>query len=260
MVRPRKCRRVGAAPDVTYFKPRGVPLSELNEVHLSVDGYEALRLADLQGLKHEDAAAQMQVSRQTFGRVLSQARQTVADALVSGFALRIRGGDYALSHEMDAQASASETGQENIDALLASRRKSSGPQDTEFYVKEIKMEKIAITSEGPNLDDAVDPRFGRAAGFIVVDPQTLEFEYIDNGASQTMAQGAGIQAAENVVRAGANVLLTGYVGPKAFLALEAGKIKVAQNLENMTVRQAVECYNKGEVEWAAAPNRMGHGR
>lgn len=260
MVRPRKCRRVGATPDVTYFKPRGVPLSELNEVHLSIDGYEALRLADLQGLKHEDAAAQMRVSRQTFGRVLSQARQTVAGALVSGFALRIRGGDYALSHEMDDQASASETCHDNFDALPEMLRKSTGPKNFESYAKEIKMEKIAITSEGPTLDDAVDPRFGRAAGFIVVDPQTLEFEYVDNGASQTMAQGAGIQAAENIVRAGAKVLLTGYVGPKAFLALEAANIKVAQNLESMTVRQAVERYQKGEVAWAAAPNRMGHGR
>lgn len=260
MVRPRKCRRVGAAPDVTYFKPRGVPLSELNEVHLSVDEYEALRLADYQGLKHEDAAAQMQVSRQTFGRMLSQARQTVADALVSGFALRIRGGDYALSHEMDSQASASETCPDNSDALPEIQRKSTTLKDSKSYAKEIKMEKIAITSEGPTLDDAVDPRFGRAAGFIVVDPQTLEFEYVDNGASQAMAQGAGIQAAENIARAGAKVLLTGYVGPKAFMALQAANIKVAQNLASMTVRQAVERFNNAEVEWAAAPNSMGHGR
>jgi predicted DNA-binding protein (UPF0251 family)/predicted Fe-Mo cluster-binding NifX family protein len=251
---------VGATPDVTYFKPRGVPLSELNEIHLSVDGYEALRLADHQGLKHEEAAAQMHVSRQTFGRMLSQARQTVADALVSGFALRIRGGDYALSHEMDAQPSSPKTCQDNSRALPETPQKSIAPKDYQSYEKEIKMEKIAITSEGPTLDDAVDPRFGRAAGFIVVDPQTLEFEYVDNGASQAMAQGAGIQAAENVARAGAKVLLTGYVGPKAFLALEAANIKVAQNLERMTVRQAVERYKNEEVEWAAAPNRMGHGR
>jgi len=122
------------------------------------------------------------------------------------------------------------------------------------------MNKIAITSEGPTLDDALDPRFGRAGGFIVVDPQTLEFEYVDNGASQAMAQGAGIQAAENIARAGAKALLTGYVGPKAFMALEAAGIKVAQNLENMTVRQAVERYNTGQVEWAGTPNRAGHGR
>jgi len=122
------------------------------------------------------------------------------------------------------------------------------------------MTKIAITSEGPLLDDALDPRFGRAAGFILVDSQTLDFKYLDNGASQAMAQGAGIQAAENISRAGAKVLLTGYVGPKAFMALQAVGIKVAQNLENITVRQAVERYNAGQVEWAQAPNREGHGR
>jgi predicted Fe-Mo cluster-binding NifX family protein len=122
------------------------------------------------------------------------------------------------------------------------------------------MEKIAITSEGPALDDVIDPRFGRAAGFIVVDPQTLQFQYVDNGASQARAQGAGIQAAEVIIRNGANVLLTGYVGPKAFTALQAAGVKVVQNMENMTVRQAVERFKTGQVEWAAAPNSRGHGR
>ena len=122
------------------------------------------------------------------------------------------------------------------------------------------MEKIAVTSEGPDLDDALDPRFGRAAGFIVVDPQSLEFEYLDNGASQTMSQGAGIQAAENVANSGVKAVLTGYVGPKAFKALAAVGIRVGQNLENMTVRQAVEAYVSGSVAWAEQPNRQGHGR
>lgn len=246
MVRPRKCRRVNAPPDVSYFKPRGVALSDLNEIVLSVEGYEALRLADLQGLKHEDAAERMQVSRQTFGRILYQARQTVAKALTHGWALCIRGGDYNFDQpESDSCCK----------RQLKPGRQASGPN-----AQEVSMTKIAITSEGPTLDDALDPRFGRAAGFVVVDPQTLTFEYVDNGASQAMAQGAGIQAAETIARAGAKVLLTGYVGPKAFMALQAVGIKVAQNLENMSVRQAVERYNAGEVTWAGAPNRMGHGR
>lgn len=122
------------------------------------------------------------------------------------------------------------------------------------------MEKIVITSEGPSLDDALDPRFGRAAGFIIVDPQTLEFQYMDNGASQARAQGAGIQAAETIVHTGAKALLTGYVGPKAFMALQAAGIRIGHNLENMTVRQAVDRFNSGQVHWAAAPNRKGHGR
>jgi predicted Fe-Mo cluster-binding NifX family protein len=115
--------------------------------------------------------------------------------------------------------------------------------------------KIAISSEGPGLDDQVDPRFGRAGGFVVVDLETMQTEYIDNGQSQVMAQGAGIQAAELIARAGVDCLLSGYVGPKAFQALTAAGIKVGQNLDGLTVRQAVERYKSGEVNMAEAPER-----
>jgi predicted Fe-Mo cluster-binding NifX family protein len=117
------------------------------------------------------------------------------------------------------------------------------------------MIKIAVTSEGPSLDDQVDPRFGRAAGFVVVDLETMETQYLDNGQSQVMSQGAGIQAAEIIARAGVTCLLTGFVGPKAFQALSAAGVKVGQNLEGLTVRQAVARYQSGQVEMAATPNR-----
>jgi predicted Fe-Mo cluster-binding NifX family protein len=117
------------------------------------------------------------------------------------------------------------------------------------------MNKIAICSEGPGLDDQLDPRFGRAAGFIIIDPETMNFEYLDNGASQAASQGAGIQAAELICRSGAKAVLTGFVGPKAFKVLQAANIRIGQNLENMTVRQALERYQKDSVEWATAPNR-----
>lgn len=120
------------------------------------------------------------------------------------------------------------------------------------------MEKIAVSSEGPDLDTRVDPRFGRAAGFVVVDPETLAFEYVDNGASQVMAQGAGIQAAEIVAATGARVLLTGFVGPKAFRALGAAGIKIGQNVDNLTVREAIDWFQAGNVPVAEAPNSRGH--
>lgn len=119
------------------------------------------------------------------------------------------------------------------------------------------MNKIAITSEGPSLDDLIDPRFGRAAGFVVVDLDTMATRYIDNGRSQVMAQGAGIQAAEAVARAGVSCLLTGYVGPKAFQALSAAGIKVGQNLEGLTVRQAVDRFKSGSIDMAQTANRPG---
>jgi predicted Fe-Mo cluster-binding NifX family protein len=119
------------------------------------------------------------------------------------------------------------------------------------------MKKIAVSSEGPDLDSEVDPRFGRAAGFVIIDPDTTGFKYVDNGTSQAMVQGAGIQAAELMTRHGVGVVLTGYVGPKAFQALAAVGIRIGQNLENMTVRQALDKFKQGQVSVAEAPNRAG---
>jgi predicted Fe-Mo cluster-binding NifX family protein len=120
------------------------------------------------------------------------------------------------------------------------------------------MEKIAVSSEGPDMDARVDPRFGRAAGFMIIDPDTMAFEYVDNGSSQVMAQGAGIQAAEIVAATGARVLLTGFVGPKAFQALNAAGITIGQNVDNLTVREAVQRFQAGDVPVADAPNSRGH--
>lgn len=94
MGRPHKKRIVGQTPGVSYFKPRGIPMTELSENRLMVDECEALRLADYEGLSHEDAGAEMGVSRATFGRIIERARKIVADALINGKAIRIEGGSY----------------------------------------------------------------------------------------------------------------------------------------------------------------------
>jgi len=95
--RPRNCRRVGSMPESDYFKPRGIPLSMLEEVILTVDEFEATRLADLEGLYQEQAAEKMNVSRQTFGRIIDSAHQKVAEALVKGKALKIEGGEFEMA-------------------------------------------------------------------------------------------------------------------------------------------------------------------
>ena len=94
MVRPQKHRKVAYNPHVSYFKPRGIPMLELDEVKLTVDEREAMRLSDLLGLSHEDAGRRMGVSRATFGRILQKARRTVADALINGKAINVEGGSY----------------------------------------------------------------------------------------------------------------------------------------------------------------------
>ncbi len=96
MARPPKCRLVGREPSVTYFKPRGIPLRDLDEVTLTVEGLEALRLSEIEGLDQDSAAERMGISRQTFGRILAEARKTVACAVVEGLGLRIEGGNYKL--------------------------------------------------------------------------------------------------------------------------------------------------------------------
>ena len=83
-------------PGVNYFKPRAVPLSALEEVLLSVEELEALRLAHKEGLYQQDAAERMGVSRATFGRVLDAAHRKVTKALVEGCALRIEGGSFCM--------------------------------------------------------------------------------------------------------------------------------------------------------------------
>ncbi|MBS3089161.1 DUF134 domain-containing protein [Candidatus Pacearchaeota archaeon] len=94
MVRPRLCRRVRFNPDVTYFKPRGIPLTELEETILNVDEFEAVRLKDLEGLEQEECAKKMNISQPTFHRMVISARKKIADAIVNGKAIRIEGGNF----------------------------------------------------------------------------------------------------------------------------------------------------------------------
>ena len=92
MPRPFCPRRIAGWPSAKVFKPAGVSMRELDEVIMTLDEFEALRLADLDGLYQEQAAEKMKISRPTFSRIVDSARRKVADALVHGKALRIEGG------------------------------------------------------------------------------------------------------------------------------------------------------------------------
>jgi predicted DNA-binding protein (UPF0251 family) len=90
-------RRVDSLPQVTYFKPAGIPLAHLQEVRLSIEEAEAIRLKDIEGLEQDDCAQKMKVSRPTFARILLSARKKIADALLNGKAIRIEGGNYEMA-------------------------------------------------------------------------------------------------------------------------------------------------------------------
>jgi len=92
MVRPQKCRRIVGRPVCDVFKPRGVPMRALEKVLLSLDEFEAVRLADHEGLDQSAAAERMNISRPTFTRLIETARHKVATAIVAGRALVIAGG------------------------------------------------------------------------------------------------------------------------------------------------------------------------
>ena len=92
MPRPVQPRTIEFVPRVTFFKPAGIPRIELEEIALTLDELEAVRLADLNGLYQEQAAPKMDISRSAFARILESARRKVADALVHGKCLRLEGG------------------------------------------------------------------------------------------------------------------------------------------------------------------------
>jgi predicted DNA-binding protein (UPF0251 family)/predicted Fe-Mo cluster-binding NifX family protein len=98
MPRPIKCRRVATIPDTVYFKPQGIPLMELEEIVLTVDEIEAIRLKDVDDLEQGHCAAKMDISRATYQRVLESARRKIADALLNGKAIKIQGGAIKLAN------------------------------------------------------------------------------------------------------------------------------------------------------------------
>ncbi len=119
------------------------------------------------------------------------------------------------------------------------------------------MNKIAFTTSGNDLKAELDPRFGRAQFFLVYDLQQNSIQIIDNKQSRSAAQGAGIQAAEIVARAGVDALVTGHCGPKAFKALSAAGVAV-YNCDAMTIEDALEALKSGSLQQASSADVEGH--
>jgi predicted Fe-Mo cluster-binding NifX family protein len=117
--------------------------------------------------------------------------------------------------------------------------------------------KIVVTARGDGLDAEVDERFGRAARFVLYDTQTKSVQNVDNRQSLNAAQGAGIQAAESISGLGAECLLTGHCGPKAFRVLAAAGIKVYTGAAG-TVSQTIDSFLQGSLKQAAAADVDSH--
>ncbi len=107
--------------------------------------------------------------------------------------------------------------------------------------------RVAVSALGTTLDDRVDERFGRAAYILMVDPETLEFEAVDNQANRNAMQGAGLGTAEAVASRGVEAVITGHLGPKAFKALSVAGVS-GYGATGMIVRDAVKAFGEGRLE------------
>ena len=117
--------------------------------------------------------------------------------------------------------------------------------------------RIAITSVGKELDSNLDPRFGRAEYFIIVDPETMAFEVVENAQNINLPQGAGIQAGKTIADNNVDVLITGHCGPKAFKVLQSAGVKIMTGVGGK-IADAIKKFNNGELETAAEADVEGH--
>jgi predicted Fe-Mo cluster-binding NifX family protein len=117
--------------------------------------------------------------------------------------------------------------------------------------------KVVVTSQGPGRESEVDPRFGRARYFVLVDTGTGEESVHDNVQNLEAAQGAGIQAARTVTDLGAEALISGNLGPRAFSALQAAGVALYVGATG-TVAEALEQFEAGKLQRADGPNVQSH--
>ena len=234
MPRPTKCRWVGLNTDVTYFKPRGVPLRSLEEVALTIEELEAIRLKDLEGLDQQSCADRMRISRPTFHRVLRAAHAKIADALTTGKAIRIGGGHHVYYGGESEGAGHTGTGEPSVGV-----RENAG---------EARAVRIAVSAMGPGLQSQVDERFGWCTHFVVCDADDPEAsaESHENPALAG-ASGAGIAAAQFVDGLGVKVVLTGSLGPNAARVTNAAGIQGYALKAGMTVGEAIAFWKAGEL-------------
>lgn len=117
--------------------------------------------------------------------------------------------------------------------------------------------RVAVTSTGKDLSSNMDLRFGRAAYFIIVDPETMEYDVIKNSQNLNLPQGSGIQAGKTIADNKADVVITGNCGPKAFQVLQSAGIKIAIGAKGL-VSDVIAQYKNGELEIARDANVEGH--
>ncbi|MDD3846227.1 MAG: DUF134 domain-containing protein [Syntrophorhabdaceae bacterium] len=253
MPRPTCKRRIGFQPKSVFFKPAGIPLGAVQEIVIGQDEVEAMRLKNLLGFPQEEAANQMGVSQPTFHRLINAAHQKITDAIINGKALRIEGGNVTIHEGMAGPCHYRKHWGQGCSSAEAAASQIPAVQQKEGGLPM----KIAVTSVDGTLDGMVDERFGRAKKIVVVNAETNDLETVDNLTNMNATQGAGIQTAQNVIQTGAEVVISGHLGPNAFRVLSTANVEVF-NTSGMTVREALEAYKSGKLSKLAGADVEGH--
>ena len=217
MARPRLCRKIRFEPGVTYFKPAGIPMSNLEEEIMAFDELEALRLKDLVGLEQEQCADRMGISQPTFHRLITSARKKLTSSIVNGYALRIEGGNVQVIKDKKT----------NINGGMRNMR-------------------IAVASDDK---ETISHHFGRAMGFVVFDIKDGKVagkEYRENiGKSEGECHTCNHDAMIKNIKDCDSVISHG-MGMAIYQDLESNKIKAVVTDEDIA-EEAVKKYLKGEL-------------
>ena len=270
VARPVIKKIVNTVPLYAYFKPQGIPMTNLEIETLSMEEIEALNLKDVENLDQEVAAKKMGISRSTFQRIVKSARYKLVKSIIEGKALKVEGGNYIPGdkiiekqclkgkHHYYVRKDDLVSQEQNYHSISKIKCPECGERIISYEkdFKKGKKMKLCITSTGTSLDSNVDPRFGRSPYFIIYDTGSDTFESIENASREAMG-GAGIQAGQLIVSKNVGAVITGNFGPNAFRVLQAAKIKMYSGVSG-TVREAIEKYKNGRLAETSSPDVQSH--
>jgi len=205
MPRRRRCRYVTRSPDVCLFKPAGRPLSQIEEVIILVEEFEAMHLKDYLGLSQEECAKKMNISQPTFHRLINSLRNKISIAFVEGKAIKIEGGSFFMKSNYNKRSF-----------------------------------KVAICSDEQSIDGEIASRLGRCNYFIIVEIENgkvKKHEAISNPHSQ-IQRGAGVEVAQMLAKTKVEIVICENIGPRALDVLEQFNIKVLN--EKGSIKKALE--------------------
>lgn len=236
MPRPSHCRWIAGEPGSVLFKPAGVPTDELREVSMTLDEYEAIRLADGEGLYHEEASRRMGVSRTTFGRILESAHRKVAALLAGGCRLRLEGGHV---HVEDPE----------------SRSRRGGRHER----KEKTVNLCIPVTADRGLESPVSGHFGSAPIFMLVDTETRAARALSN--ARAVHEHGACRPLDALAGSDVDAIVVGGIGAGALMKLQSAGIRVFR-ASAPTVAGCLDAFLAKEVEEigpGGACGRHGHG-